>query len=74
MNTFIGICLGFFLCMFLNAAVRNERDSTDAPGGRSGMRLHTDHATGLQYLSVPGGGITPRLGLDGKQMRADGAE
>lgn len=72
MNTLIGIVLGFILCMLLTAAMRNDRDSTDSPGGRSGMRLHTDHATGLQYLSVPGGGITPRLGVDGKQMHAEG--
>jgi len=35
------------------------------------MRLHTDHLTGLQYLSAPGGGITPRLDRDGRHMRAE---
>ena len=46
-------------------------DSTDdaANGTRSGMRLYTDHATGLQYLSGPFGiGLTPRMGPDGKQL------
>ncbi|MDQ1081414.1 hypothetical protein [Pseudoroseomonas cervicalis] len=44
------------------------RDSTDPPHGRSGMRLHADNLTGCQYLSVPGGGITPRLTTDGRHM------
>lgn len=42
-------------------------DSTDG-AQRSNMKLHTDAMTGCQYLSVSGGGITPRLGLDGKQI------
>ncbi len=43
-------------------------DDTDPPNGRSGMALHTDHLTGCQYLGKPFGGITPRLGPDGKQI------
>lgn len=40
-------------------------DSTDTSAmDRSGMYLHTDHKTGLQYLSTPYGGLTPRLILD----------
>ena len=44
-------------------------DSTDnlASGERSHMEIRTDCLTGLQYLSD--GGLTPRMGLDGKQMR-----
>lgn len=42
-------------------------DSTDG-ATRSNMKLHTDAMTGCQYLSVAGGGITPRLGADGKQI------
>lgn len=43
-------------------------DSTDTAEKRSGMRLHTDALTGCQYLSVPFGGITPRLNSDGVPM------
>ncbi len=44
----------------------NPVDDTDAgPDQRSGLRLHTDHATGVQYLSSARGGVTPRLKPDG---------
>lgn len=44
-------------------------DDTDNPNGqRSNMMLLTDHGTGCQYLRVIGGGITPRLDADGKQI------
>lgn len=46
----------------------NPRDATDPPNGRSGMKLTTDAETGCQYLSVAGGGITPRLDANGKQI------
>lgn len=42
-----------------------RRDDTDGIS-RSGMKPHTDNATGCQYLSVPGGGITPRLDGNGQ--------
>lgn len=46
------------------------RDDSDPGrwGERSGMQPRTDHATGCQYLAVPGGGITPRLTADGQHM------
>lgn len=42
-------------------------DDTD---GRSlsNMRPHVDALTGCQYLSVAGGGITPRMDEDHKQI------
>lgn len=43
-------------------------DATDNPPERSQMRLHTDHETGCQYLSVRRGGITPRLSATGQHM------
>lgn len=53
--------LGFIAFLF------NPRDATDPiTGARSGMQLHTDAGTGCQYISVPGGGITPRLGVGGR--------
>ena len=36
---------------------------------RSGLKVHTDNKTGLQYFSTSGGGITPRLTVSGKQMK-----
>lgn len=45
------------------------RDATDPPSGpRSGVRLRTDSGTGCQYLETKGGGLSPRLGADGKQV------
>lgn len=43
-------------------------DETDSMLQRSGMGLFTDYGTGCQYLGSPRGGITPRLGTDGKQI------
>jgi hypothetical protein len=44
-------------------------DDTDYSGwNRSGMVLHTDAKTGLQYLSTKSGNLIPRLDLNGKQM------
>ena len=58
---------------FLVWSVEVPYDNTDPAGGRSNMMLHTDCLTGLQYLSAPRGGITPRMGVDGKQI-ADKSE
>lgn len=44
------------------------KDNTDPVNGRSGIGLHTDCLTGLQYLSSRRGGITPRLDVDGKHI------
>lgn len=35
---------------------------------RSGMKIHTDALTGRQYLSSRGGGLYPRIGIDGEQI------
>ncbi len=65
--------IGKYLLMFLFwiavfGAIYNwsslNRDDTDGEK-RSNMQLHTDHKTGCQYLSVNGGGLTPRLNADG---------
>jgi len=34
----------------------------------SGLEIHLDYRTGVYYLSGPDGGLTPRLGTDGKPM------
>lgn len=38
---------------------------------RSGLAVHTDYKTGLQYLRAPWGGVVPRLDKDGKHMRVE---
>lgn len=41
-------------------------DNSDASAwNRSGLKLHTDHLTGCQYLQAPNGGLTPRLDASG---------
>ena len=70
MNFFFGFFVGVGLVLLLSSG-SGRKDSTDGPEGRSGMLLHTDHATGLQYLSIQFGGITPRLDRDGRHMRAE---
>jgi hypothetical protein len=47
---------------------RDDSDSGSWGGGRSGMRPMTDALTGCQYLTVPGGGITPRLDGYGRHV------
>ena len=50
-------------------------DSTDTSrSDRSGLKLHTDAMTGCQYLSTSGGGITPRLDSQGRQICNEPAE
>lgn len=43
-------------------------DDTDGPDEISHMQPHVDALTGCQYLSVAGGGITPRMDNQGKQI------
>lgn len=80
MNDFLTVlCLvlaGFLLAILLFRNVDVPLDSTDDhnTGTRSGMRVLIDHGTGLQYLNTWGGGLTPRLDVDGKHMRATGRE
>lgn len=38
------------------------RDDSDSPTERSGVKVITDHGTGIQYLMTPKGGLYPRLG------------
>jgi hypothetical protein len=52
----------------LLAASCAPHDDTDPPGGRSGLRLFTDHHTGCQYLGNPFGGITPRVDREGRHI------
>lgn len=56
---------GFVL---LAAQCSSQKDSTDPPGGRSGLSIYVDHYTGCQYLSSSWGGLTPRLDTDGRHI------
>ncbi len=71
-NLITGVIIGMLLMFAINTW--RGRDDTDGPKERSNMRLHTDHKTGLQYLSAPGGGLTPRMGVDGKQLQIEVSE
>ena len=48
---------------------RDDSDEQKFWGKRSGLIIHTDYATGLQYLESELGGLTPRMNPDGTQMR-----
>lgn len=71
MSFFVGLFVGAVVVLLMLSGSGSNRDSTDSPDKRSGMRLHTDHLTGLQYLSAPGGGLTPRLDANGRHMRVE---
>ena len=51
-----------------NASLAGQYGLNRQGGGRSGMEPKTDALTGCQYLSAPGGGLTPRLDGQGKQI------
>lgn len=55
------------LLIWLSSATTID-DSDAVTGKRSGVRIHTDYLTGAQYLGTVGGGLTPRLDGNGKQI------
>jgi preprotein translocase subunit SecG len=63
----IGAIISFFVTRYTDIG----RDDSDTNTDRSNMRVLTDHKTGLQYLAVCSGGITPRLDENGKQIRIE---
>lgn len=64
------ITLSFVINFLFNRFTDIGRDDSDSKTERSGVRVVTDHLTGLQYLETEKGGITPRLNIDGKQIIA----
>jgi hypothetical protein len=72
----IGFTLGADAAIAIVGALTNgtKRDDSDAPndGPRSGMRIYTDHRTGVQYLTNGpfGFSLTPRLDRDGNPILA----
>ena len=61
-----------FIIFFLIAIAYQyfiTKDNTDKDSyNKSGLKLHTDYKTGLQYLSSQHGGLIPRINIDGKHM------
>ena len=62
------IILGLF------AFIRNQfgrgLDDSDKDGwNRSGLRIHTDAKTGIQYLATKDGALTPRLDATGNPLK-----
>lgn len=55
----LGATLAVPICLIILALPTTDRSS---------LKLHTDAMTGCQYLSTSGGGITPRLDSQGKQI------
>ncbi len=63
------ICAVIIVLGLIDSAIRYpQKDDTDPSGGRSGLKIYTDSGTGCQYLSVSGGGVTPRLSADGQPI------
>ena len=63
----------FFVVLFALSVWRGlgyyGRDPTDPDEGpSSGLTVHTDAATGCEYLSVGGSALVPRYATDGGQM------
>lgn len=67
----LGLAAAFYASVVIIGLLgaTKPKDDSDPPKGRSGVAVITDHRTGLQYLKAPGGGLTPRLGIDGQQIR-----
>jgi len=64
--TFIKIVLLIVVVSFGMNLFGVKVDDTDKnKWTRSGMRLRTDHGTGVQYLESADGVLTPRLNADG---------
>jgi hypothetical protein len=65
-----GVILGALAAgSIIFAAMSHPYDNSDPPSGRSNLIIRTDSLTGCEYLrDAVGGGITPRMGKDGKQV------
>ena len=70
-------CIAAYVSVLVTLVLLNAflfgRDDTDPPtGARSRLDLHIDNRTGCHYLSTHKGGLTPRLGADGKHICTKG--
>lgn len=69
-RAFLWAAAAFIVLSMLHASA--QKDDTDPPDSRSGMRLMIDARTGCHYLGNARSGITPRLTVTGKHI-CDGA-
>lgn len=60
------VCAILAVLIMMHWASAPNHDTTDAPDIHSGLRVYTDHATGVQYVSTMLGGVTPRIDRNGK--------
>lgn len=60
--------VGCLAAFFAPGGHERPYDSTDKPPTRSGVSVVVDELTGCHYLRPPVGGLSPRLGADGKQL------
>lgn len=62
----IAILIVLGACVWFRNKFDVGTDDSDKNGSeRSGLRVYTDHATGVQYLGTVDGALTPRLNRDG---------
>lgn len=61
--------VGFMMFgIFLNQFNIRTDDSDKDGWNRSGLKIHTDHLTGVQYVSTRGGGMHIRVDADGRPI------
>ena len=75
LNTWVAVALVvFFIISWVDRNwLYSPEDTTDSMTKHSGMGLHQDALTGCFYLSTRGGGLTPRLKVDGTHMCPGGS-
>ena len=61
----------FGLTLIIRVFFGSPYDSTDDGERRRGLKIHTDHHTGVQYLGTARGGLTPRVRMDGTVIVVD---
>ena len=55
------------ITIIIQKTFHNDTDDSDFNAdNRSGLKVHTDALTGVQYLSDERGGLTPRIDSTGK--------
>lgn len=55
------LLIALFIVLFVFNLFHKVDDSDVSRWNRSGLRIHTDNKTGIQYLSDGKGGLIPRL-------------
>lgn len=65
-----GMAIGIALFAIWVSLDRRARTCSPPQGASNDLDVSVsrDPATGCQYLVTPAGGITPRLGVDGRQV------